>query len=521
MTDGAREVELKLEVPSRDLAKLRRHPRVRSLTQGRAIAQRLRSVYFDTGALDLARQGIALHVHRRGRVWVQTVAVRGSETEHPFERREIESSVSGEWPELDRVPDLGLRAWLEREVADGSLEPIIETDVRRRRRRLRANDTELLFDLDVGEVRTRAGNAPVCELQLTRVRGDPAAPYELALELHETIGLRPAAGSSADLGFAKLTGERPVPRKSRRVWTASDASVETVLTAVVESCLEHILVNERPAYGGIDPEGVHQMRVGVRRLRSGLSLFSSLLAPEQVTPLREELRWLAGELGVARDLDVFLEETIEPLFQRFFDDPALKRLRDETRELRAGSYTRVRRAIDSPRYPRLILCLGRWLAARAWRAESPVGEGARLLAPARDETGPLLEQRHQKVCALGRRAAKLSLDEKHRLRLQLKKLRYAAEFLRCVHCFEPAEADRYIKRLAEIQDVLGRLNDVATADRLLGEILACMGPDTGPQHLRAAGFVTGWTAHRADRGEQALARRWMAFADVEPFWNRA
>jgi CHAD domain-containing protein len=333
--------------------------------------------------------------------------------------------------------------------------------------------------------------------------------------------LRPAARSRTDLGFAKLTGERPVPRKSRRVWTAPDASVEAVLTAVIESCLEHILANERPAYEGIDPEGVHQMRVGVRRLRSGLSLFSSLLPPEQVAPLREELRWLAGELGVARDLDVFLEETIDPLFRRFSEDPALERLRDETRELRAGSYTQVRRAIDSPRYPRLVLCLRHWLAARAWRGEPPVEEGERLLAPARDETGPLLEQRHQKVCILGRRAAELSLEEKHRLRLQLKKLRYAAEFLRCVHCVEPAQADRYIKRLAELQDVLGRLNDVATADRLLGEILACMGPDTGPEHLRAAGFVTGWTAHRADRGEQALARRWMAFAEVEPFWARA
>ena len=125
------------------------------------------------------------------------------------------------------------------------------------------------------------------------------------------------------------------------------------------------------------------------------------------------------------------------------------------------------------------------------------------------------------VASLGRRAAKLSLDEKHRLRLQLKKLRYAAEFLRCVHCFEPAEADRYIRRLTELQDVLGRLNDVATADRLLGEILESMGPDTGPEHLRAAGFVTGWTAHRAERGEQTLVRRWTAFAEVEAFWTRS
>jgi inorganic triphosphatase YgiF len=521
MIDGAREIALELEVPSRDLGRLRRHPRIRSLTQGRATARRLRSVYFDTGALDLARHGIALHVRRLGRLWVQTVESRRSETAQPFERREVESPVSGEWPELDRVPDLGLRAWLKREVADGSLEPIIETDVRRRSRRLCAKDTELRFDLDVGEVRTRAGSAPICALQLTRVRGDPAAPYELALELQETIGLRPAARSSADLGFAKLTGERSVPRKSRGTWMSPDASVEGVLTAVVESCLEQILANERPAYEGLDPEGVHQMRVGVRRLRSGLSLFSSLLPPEQVAPLREELRWLAGELGAARDLDVFLDETIEPLFRRFSEDPALKRLRDETRELRVGSHTRVRRAIDSPRYPRLILCLGRWIAARAWRDAPPSAESARLLGPARDETDPLLEQRHQKACALGCRAAELSLEEKHRLRLQLKKLRYAAEFLRCLHPFETAKADRYIKRLAALQDVLGRLNDVATADRLLGEILERMGPDTGPEHLRAAGFVTGWTAHRADRGEQALARRWMAFAEVEPFWTRA
>jgi inorganic triphosphatase YgiF len=513
----AREIELKLELAPGDLPRLQRHPVVRQQALGRAATRLLRSVYFDTPELDLAGRGIALRVRRVGRSYVQTVKARGAGGAGLFERIELEAPVGGEHPDLERIPDLALRAQLQRELAGKTLEPVIETEIRRSHRRLAVGGSEVALDVDVGEIRTRRGNEPICEVELELERGEPAALYELALALHEDIPLRLAPRSKAERGYARLTGIRPAPRKARRLALSSDATLEDLLAEGMREALDHIVSNEVIAREAVDPEGVHQMRVGLRRLRSALALLRPMLPAEAVASFQTELRWLTSELGVARDLDVFLEETLEPLQQRFAQDGALKRLRDEARELRAESYGHLRAALDSPRYSHAMLLLGHWLARCGWREQPLSADSARLFVPAREVTGALLGQRERKVRHLGRHLRRRSAQEKHALRVRLKKLRYAAEFLAGVH--PPGRADRYLRRLAELQDVLGHLNDGATAERLLGEVLEWIGPEATAEHHRAAGFVGGWTARGAEEALQQLGRHWKAFARTDPFWR--
>jgi CHAD domain-containing protein len=257
--------------------------------------------------------------------------------------------------------------------------------------------------------------------------------------------------------------------------------------------------------------------VGVRRLRSALSLFPRVLPPEQSQPLREELRWLGGELGAARDLDVFLDEILSPIRLQFPDDPALKRLRDAAHELRDAAYTRVRAALASKRYTGLLFALGAFAAGRRWREQTLTPDSARLFAPARALATELLARRYRKARRLGRGLAQRTRAEKHALRIQLKKLRYAAEFFRGL--YPGGRAAKTIRRLTGLQDILGHLNDQAMAEQMLEQILEHLGPEATLAHERATGFVAGWCARSAQDCDLRLVKQWKRFTRAEPFWS--
>ena len=514
----SQEVELKLLLDPTQLPRLRRHPSLQALSLGPPTTRQLDSVYFDTPDLALLGQDTALRVRRVEGRYVQTVKARGGSSAGLFERLEVECSVDGERPELSRIPDPALRASVEERVGDHALEPVLETRVRRSQWRLRENETELFFDLDVGDIQTPRGSLPICELELELVEGDPRVLYDVAIELLDGVPLRLGTRSKFDRGLDLLTGERPLPQRAERLRLRPEATLEEALESILRACLGQILANEGPAHEGLDPEGVHQMRVGVRRMRSALSLFRRLLPAEALERFAPDLRWLSSELGDARDMDVFIEETLEPLFRRFPDNGGLKRLRDEALQMRTEAYVRVRQAIESRRHTELLLLLGRWIAAKGWRQQALSPESAQLFLPARDVTRGLLEKRHRKARKLGRHLRERSIDEKHALRIQLKKLRYAAEFLRSLH--HPKRAARYAKRLARLQEVLGHLNDVATGERVMDALAERLNDEKGP-HRRAAGFVLGWIARGAEDRLEGLPREWKDFAETRRFWDES
>lgn len=517
--DPPREVELKLELTPEDLPRLQRHRLFRTLTVGRASSRNLRSIYLDTPGLDLSAGGLTLRLRRSGRSWVQTVKLEAPASAGLFDRVEFECPVVGQKPDLSKVTDAGIRASLEAAIGEQPLLPAVETEVRRTRRLLRVDGTEIFADLDIGEVHARGERIPICELELELVQGDPEVLYDVAIELQSGLALRPSTQSKSDRGYASLTGAKPVPCKAKRVELPQDATLEDVLSAAVESALAQILSNEAPALDGSDVEGVHQMRVGVRRLRAAISFFKPVLPDESVDELRGELRWLADVLGQVRDLDVFLTETLAPLLRRFEPDLGLQALEKEALVARASKREELCEALVSPRFARLILLLGKWRTGRGWRNQPLTESAARLFAPASGEVGALLGRRDRKVRRKGRHLSSLPIEERHQLRVQLKKLRYAADFLRS---FGPEKKTRrYLKSLAALQETLGHLNDVATCVGVLDHLVERIGPSAVPAHHRAVGFVAGWTARQAERRLCRSDKDWKAFAGAPPFWSKS
>jgi inorganic triphosphatase YgiF len=511
------EVELKLAIDPDDASRLLRSPLVAELAQGPGRTRSLRTVYFDTPALDLARLGMALRVRRDGRRLVQTLKARGPQRGAHFDRLELEATTTSEEPDLALLSDPEQRARVAEAIAGSTLAPVIETRMRRTRRMLRHGQTSLELDLDFGEVTAGGASLPLCEVELELCEGDAAALYDVALALLEIVPLRISMVSKADLGYASLTGSLARPQKAGPVELAADGTLDDAIAATLGSCLEQVLVNQAPAYRGDDVEGVHQMRVGVRRMRSALRLFRPVLPRDERRPLERELRWLARELGAVRDLDVFVVERLDPLLVARSGDKALELLRETAEEQRRSHHERLRRSLDSPRYTRLVLELGRWLARRRWR-EQPVDESsARLFAPARELAAELLARRDRKARSLGESVDGLPLAALHRLRIRVKRLRYASELLGSL--YPDRRRKRYLERLSELQDRLGQLADLVTVQRLLADLIERVAPEQRPGCARAAGFVEGWATADAARATRRIGRAWRAFARTRPFWT--
>ncbi len=511
------EVELKLAIDPEDAPRLLRSPVLRELAEGRGRTRSLHTVYFDTPTLALARLGMALRVRRDGRRLVQTLKARGPQRGAHFDRLELEAATTSEEPELDLIADPDLRTRVAEAIADSTLAPVIETRIRRTRRLLRHGETSLELDLDFGEVKAGGESLPLCEVELELREGDTGALYDVALALLETVPLRISTVSKSDLGYACLTGSPPAPQKASTVELAADGTLDDAIAATLGSCLEQVLANQTPAHRGDDVEGVHQMRVGVRRLRSALRLFRPVLPQDPLRPIEHELRWLARELGAVRDLDVFVVERVDPLLIMHPGDKDLELLRETADERRRHFHDHLRRSIDSKRYTRLVLELGRWLARRRWR-EQPLDEASvRLFAPASELAAELLERRHRKVRRSGKKVDELPLSQLHRLRLQVKRLRYASELLGGL--YPGRRWKRYVARLSELQDRLGRLADLRTVQELLADLVERVASERRPGCARAAGFVEGWATADAARATRRLGRAWRAFSRAQPFWT--
>jgi PPK2 family polyphosphate:nucleotide phosphotransferase len=231
-------------------------------------------------------------------------------------------------------------------------------------------------------------------------------------------------------------------------------SSEAVLQHAGRACLDHLLRNEESALSG-DTEGIHQMRVAERRLRAILSAFAPVLPKKARRWASSELRWFADVLGEARNIDVFSASLLRPARAALPGTGGFKRLAMATRNRRKAAHAAVVEAIHSTRYKESVLAMLRWFDEREWRTpgalddlQRPIGE----LAPI------LLDRSRDQAKKHSKHFAKQSAKKRHRLRIALKKLRYAAELLEGL--YDPAETQQFVQRLERLQDDLGDINDV-------------------------------------------------------------
>lgn len=210
-------------------------------------------------------------------------------------------------------------------------------------------------------------------------------------------------------------------------------------------------------------------------------------------------------LGPARDIDVFLAETVPPVLASDPDDRGLQRLTARAKTRLRQSYTQVRRLLDSPTFNGFVLDL-----LQAVEKDSAIVRDRETLL--RPVAAALLQKRHRKVLKAGRQFARLSMNERHEVRLALKKLRYACDYFQTL--FPRKATSAYLKRLENLQNDLGRLNDAAVAEHLVDDLAA----DDAVAGMGGA-MVKGWYRHRLQSVEPHMIKAWKGFKHARPFWR--
>ncbi|MDX6752074.1 CHAD domain-containing protein [Geminicoccaceae bacterium 1502E] len=518
-TDTPREIELKLRTTPEAIKRLKGGELLKGHLRTAARASRLSSIYYDTPDHRLAARGIALRVRKTGRRHVQTLKGEPAASGAAADRPEWEVPVSSEKPDLDLLPEPA-RALAG--LVDGQeLVPLFATRFRRERMLVEwtaEHGEPALIELALDEGRIESGEAhrPISEIELELKEGLPAALFSLAAALRRDLPLALESEAKAQRGFALATGTPPAVWKPGRLELDRDLEVEGGLEAILRQGLVQWMRNEPAARDGRDPEGVHQMRIAVRRLRSALGLFRRVLAPEVRQRWDDELGWLLDELAPVRDLDVFLAEILAPATSSLDDAGMLAGLRDAVEARRARAYESLRRTLTGERHAGLMFEFAAWIEHRGWRGGGDVDLRLAQHLPLRELAKDELARRYRKVRKAGRGFAELDEGQRHALRIRIKKLRYGVEFVGGL--FDGKQPRRFAGKLAGLQDALGHLNDLAVARGLAGEAIGAAAAER-EQVALGAGVVIGWHAGRRQLLEPEIVARWKAFKKLARFWR--
>jgi CHAD domain-containing protein len=276
---------------------------------------------------------------------------------------------------------------------------------------------------------------------------------------------------------------------------------EDALQAIAANCIAQIQGNEAGVLQGGDPEHVHQMRVGLRRLRSLLKLFED--AAPLPAGLDQELRWLGEELGAARDWEVLAEDTLSQLMHAHSGEPALLQLQQAALTEARARRAKAGQALGSVRYARLMLRLIAWLHGTRWRQDAAPEQQKALAAPVKDFAQRVLKEGKRRMARRARKLAAADAPARHRLRIAAKRMRYATEFFASL--YPPRHVRPFVRALSSLQDTLGHLNDAAVTRKALRELATQQ-----PAQALGAGFVIGLLTEREPAALEKMCKRWKA-----------
>ena len=505
--------------------------------------------YWDTPGWHLFRVGWAYRWRDRSGDKIMTLKSCGLRDGIVQKRREVERRLPA-FPEDGSHPLVaGHVAGRPRGLRLGDLRKLFRVRTHRRLFDIRLPDGALVqvgIDRTAittdGPVRKLApGRMTFVELEMELKEGREESLLRLAAETQQRFGLLAARLSKFERGLQTVglspprvsrTGlppSTPFVQALREQPTQADPAIHLAYGRLLEQ-FEEMIVQEPRAWEGLDPEGVHKMRVAIRRLRSALRAFKKVL-PASVRSFNGEFKWLAAVLGGVRDLDVAMGNLPHFLSEIPPDDAA--HLADYRRFL-ADRWQEERR--------RLLACLasGRYGRLKAGFAEVlERGPSERTMETLGSVTigaaaQRLIGKRYRGVLRRGRAITPASRDEKlHALRIRCKQLRYLLEF------FRPAYGGLLkaeIRRLKKLQDVLGEFQDACVAGQFLrdyaeglpmrgsnrGQLIA-LGQLIGGQERQAAmcraGFAQAWERFDSTGGRKGLLTR-LAESRAEVTANR-
>ena len=490
------ELELKFQVPRHQLASLQRE-----LKRHGARSTPMLARYFDTTDGLLARHGLSLRLRKEGRKWVQTLKAQGDSAVHRLEHNAPVRTVPGAHPELDvaRHERTEAGAALQQALAQAQSPGLVEryvTDVVRLACELRPAGAVVEAALDLGSVNADGRVMPICELELEHKSGDPRALFALARAWSGHGGLWLNTLSKPRRGSVLADGQdHGPPFKASTPELDERVDGEELLRIVLRSVLSQVLGNASElASGSTADEHVHQMRVGLRRLRTALRELEPLaqgIDKAWEAPLADAF----SRLGEVRDNEV-VAKAVRPLLEQAgapkleWDAP---RIHNDLGEI-----------ARDPKLQAVLLDVLDFASRDATPASS-----ARSPAQAHEHVEARLSKLHKQVTKGGKKFIDLPPVEQHKVRKRLKRLRYLAEF---VETLWPDKATRrYLRHLGPAQDALGAHNDIAVAQELFRK-----DAKKNPDALFAAGYLQAHLGMTAQAAHDALKQ----VADTPRFWKR-
>ena len=504
------EIELKFGLPAAAVAAVDA-----ALKRRGAVLLRLENRHFDSACGRLAAAHLALRLRKAHGRWEQTLKAPGA---HVAERAEETVARPAPWPESAPVPEPALHrgtaagARLERALAEGHAAPAALALVHAstvRRRALRVEDPRAAVEiaLDLGEIRAGDRSEPLCELEIELERGDPAALIAYARANVDVHGMWVSSIAKSTRGerlaaLAHRLAPAPLATKAKPVDLSAARSGREIFRAIVAGCVEQVLANASVLAGGeIDDEVVHQLRVGLRRLRTAareLGNWSEGLAPTWQAPATHVFR----ELGRYRDRTTIAAQMRGRLVAAGSPAP-------QTPATRGKSVDPVA-LVRGASFQHALLDLLQYLLT-APSATAPHGLAARDRAPvsAKDEISAALDRLHAKLRRDARHFAALDAARRHRTRKRLKRMRYLVELVGPM--FGRDGPARYLKRLEPAQDALGAYMDLVVAAQLA--------TDRAEHEDARAWFDVGWLGAQLDKSAGRAARALHRSAAAKPFWR--
>jgi triphosphatase len=414
----------------------------------------LQSTNFDTLDHRLRAKGLSLLVTRTGAGWLQTVTT-GTDG-HDGVSCPVEAKVKGPRPDIAAITDKGVRKQVKKAIGKKPLVPLIET----------------------AEIELVSGNGMDHGAEDTSV--------------HSDAKLKPLKASAPHLDPTQSTAE--------------------ALRQLFQVATDQILHNWAVVLNSDDADGVHEMRIGLRRLRSALRVVRPVPDNEALREFNLIARNLARLVGEIRDADVLALEIVAPAAAKRSYDPGLASLKDVLDNKRAFCREKVRGELKVEKWCSQKLKLAR-LPEDIERIVAETSSKARAKT-----IGTLsrkaLQKLWRKVAKLGQRLDELTIQERHEMRKDVKALRYATEVL--APLYRTKDVTRFTKKLQRLQDAFGYLNDIALAEQLAH--LHASGFEDDPGLQRAVGYVIGWHTVRAEHAAKDARTGWKQLAKTPQFW---
>jgi triphosphatase len=489
------EFELKFRLPRERVTGV-----LHALERGKTVRQLLQARYFDTADGALARHGATLRVRKEGRRWVQTAKAAGGSALHRLEHDVAVQgpAIAGAVPAVDWRLHAGTPAGdviakaLSSQPQDAPLAVVYQTHVQRIKRAIRSGRSLVEVALDRGSIEANGERADICEIEFELKTGEARDAIALARRWCAAHGGWLSAISKAEQGqrLARKQAQGPA-QEAHGIRPGARAGGEFG-RAVLHACLEQILANaSEVAAGSTDAGHVHQLRVGVRRLRTAVRELPVLM-PQVDADWEPPWGHLFRELGRHRDSGFVaqLQARLEAA-----GGPSLQIAPDAL-----GSSDPVA-AVRSAGWQDALLAMLGWIQVPDGPASIGTKRVKTILAKRLDKLfkGMLKEGRH---------FTQLPAQRQHRARKRLKRLRYLAEFSR--HHFHEDDVRSFVEALKPAQDALGDCNDEALAWGYFAGRAA--------QEPRAW-FGAGWLAARRSAKVVACEKVLRALADLRPFWK--